>query len=70
MTLRYSTQSPDPVSITITDISGKIIQAYTINEVQEGVNDYPIATATLAQGMYLIKITNAQKTFYQKFIKQ
>jgi hypothetical protein len=70
MTLRYITQSPDPLTVIITDLSGKVVADYTISQVEEGINNFEVATAGLAPGMYLIQIINPQKTFFQKFIKE
>ncbi|HTB07730.1 MAG TPA: T9SS type A sorting domain-containing protein, partial [Bacteroidia bacterium] len=70
MTLRYGTKSPDPISVRITDISGNLIASYNINEIVNGVNDYTVYTANLGAGMYIMQVSNAQKTFYLKFVKQ
>lgn len=70
MTLRYSTQSQNPVNVVITDLSGKVMSSYTISDVQAGVNNYDVHTSSLAQGMYFMKVSNPQKTFYLKFVKQ
>ena len=70
MTLRYSTQSPDPINVTISDLSGKTITSYTITEIQQGVNDFDVKTSSLAKGMYFMKVSNLQKTFYLKFVKE
>lgn len=69
-TLKYSTMSPDPVNVTVTDLSGKTIANYTFDKVQQGVNNFTVPTASLAQGMYFMKVSNPQKTFYLKFVKQ
>jgi len=69
LTLRYSTQSPVPVAVSITDISGKVVSSYTISEVQLGINNFEVHTSVLAQGMYIMKVSNPQKTFYLKFVK-
>jgi hypothetical protein len=68
--LRYSTQSRDPITIKILDISGHVLNTYTINLVILGTNDYEVLTSGLAPGMYIMEVSNSQKTFHLKFVKQ
>jgi hypothetical protein len=70
LTLRYTSQSSDPVHLTIRDISGQVSSDYSINQVQQGVNNFDIPTSTLASGMYILQVSNQQKTFYLKFVKE
>jgi len=70
MTLSYSSQSPDPIKITITDISGRIVTSYFIEEVQSGINNFKVNTSTLPRGMYFMIVSNPQKTFNIKFVKE
>jgi hypothetical protein len=70
LTLQYTTQSPDPFGISISDVSGKVVSYYTIDQVQLGVNDFDVATSSLAPGIYIMQVSNPQKTFYLKFVKE
>ena len=70
MTMHYVTQSPDPLNIQISDLTGNVISSYQITAVQAGANDYTVNTSSLAQGVYIMRITNSEKTFYEKFVKQ
>jgi hypothetical protein len=70
LTLQYTSQSSEPVQLTIRDISGKVSSNYAINEVQQGVNNFDVVTSTLAPGMYILQVSNQQKTFYLKFVRE
>ena len=70
ITLNYSTNSLEKVTAKIIDLSGNEVANYSFDQVQEGMNNYKIATSTLATGMYFIQVNNAKKTFYLKFIKE
>ena len=70
MTLSYSSQSPDPIKISIRDISGRMLSSYTIENVQEGINNFRVNTSTLPRGMYFMIVSNPQKTFNIKFVKE
>ena len=43
-----------PVSIKITDLSGRILRAETINNVIAGKNNYPLSNINLLPGTYMI----------------
>jgi hypothetical protein len=70
LTLKYSTQSTNPINVTVTDLSGKVVINYSIDAVNQGENNFDVKTSTLAAGMYLMKVSNTQKSFYLKFVKE
>jgi hypothetical protein len=70
MTLNYTSQSMDPVTVKITDLSGKVIANYMINEVTQGENNFNVNTSSLRAGMYFMQVSNPQKTFYLKIVKE
>lgn len=57
------------VSVSITDISGKLLSTETVN-VASGLNTYAIGTAELKSGIYFIRLNANGNTVTQKLIKQ
>ncbi len=70
ITLKYSCQTCDAISVQVTDLSGKVFSVKAFTQVQKGTNNYEINTSDLAPGMYFIRATNSQKTFNLKFAKE
>ena len=68
--LTYTSDNSLPVTLTITDLSGKTISSSTYTQVQKGENSFIMNTTGLTQGLYLLRVSGSQKSFYQKLIKQ
>lgn len=60
-------ETPDNAvkTITVTDMTGKVLETYHINDKLT-----KIATAHLPSGMYLLQLSNGKQTAAQRFIKQ
>ncbi len=69
-TLNYISEDNAPISVSIADLTGRIISSTEFSNVKTGENTFSINTATLNSGIYLLQVTNSKKSFYQKILKQ
>lgn len=68
--LTYISENNQPITVTISDLSGKIISSSTYQLVQKGTNSFLLNTATLMQGLYLLHVSDSRKSYYGKLVKQ
>ena len=70
ITLNYSTVSLEDLYVRVVDLSGNIVFENTFNEILEGNNSLEISSSSFAAGMYFVQISNNNKTFYLRFVKE
>ncbi len=68
--LNYISEDGEPITICITDMTGRTLCCKTYSDVKKGENNFPINTSGLSSGVYFMKINSPQKSNCLKFIKQ
>jgi|GEM_PF-2044900 hypothetical protein len=70
LNLHYTSASPEPISVNVTDIAGHSVASFALNTIKPGTNNLNLELPTsMASGMYFVKVSNSQKTFLLKFVK-
>jgi uncharacterized repeat protein (TIGR01451 family) len=66
--IQFESEKTDLIKVTLSDIQGKelIAKTYFINE---GINRLAVPTHALLQGIYFLKVSTGQKSYYQKLVK-
>jgi len=67
-TLRYKLNNTSDVNIQITDVSGKLINTFSFNDVQKGENELNIEAANLNSGIYLLNIKSNGGSVTKRFV--
>lgn len=68
-TLRYSSNSTEPLNVRIYDMSGQLVSEYNYSEVQAGENNFSINTSALSQGTYIMQLVSGTQVTNRKFVK-
>jgi hypothetical protein len=68
--INYISEDSRPITISIYDLSGRVIGSTQFTQVVAGINNFSLNTSGLSSGIYLLQIANSQKSFYQKILKQ
>jgi hypothetical protein len=68
--LNYKAENNEPVAVSIFDITGKEVSSNFFGQVVAGENNFNLNTSGLSRGIYFMQITNGQKAFSLRFIKQ
>lgn len=68
--ISYNSEDGQPITVTIDDISGRTVFTTVFSDVKQGKNNFMLNTSGLSHGLYLLQITDAQKSLYQKILKQ
>ncbi len=68
-TVSYISEDNTPLTISITDLSGRLVNSITYSQVLAGDNNFILNTSGLKKGIYLLRCTNGQKEYNLKFIK-
>ena len=69
-TLRFDLQNNADLSYTVTDVSGKVMQATTINGLAAGSHELAINSESWAAGIYTVVMTSNGTTLTKKFVKR
>lgn len=69
-TLVYNSTNQNRLTINISDMTGRIINSFTLNNIKNGENIFPINTSELVPGMYILQAISNQELYTLKFIKQ
>jgi hypothetical protein len=69
-TLRFDLQNNADLSYTVTDVSGKVMQATTINGLAAGSHELAINSESWAAGIYTVVMTSNGMTLTKKFVKR
>ncbi len=67
--LNYISEDGEPITICITDMTGRTLCCKTYSDVKKGENNFLINTSGLISGVYFMKINSPQKNNCLKFIK-
>jgi hypothetical protein len=54
------------LTLTITDLSGKIIQSFEKNNLEKGIQLFGLSTENIANGLYLIQVQNHTAFGYKR----
>ena len=68
VTVRYSSKQQGPVRMNICDMSGKVYFDGIIEDGLPGIREYTFSTSHLADGVYILKISNGQSSNLTKFL--
>jgi len=67
----YMSSDEAPLSIDIFDMAGrKASSSFSLNNVKEGINNFSINASDLTSGIYIVRVTGAQKSYSLRFVKQ
>jgi hypothetical protein len=69
-TLRFDLQNTTDVTVLVTDVSGKIMQNNSFNQLIAGVQEITLAAEQWAAGIYTVRITSNGQALTKKFVKR
>lgn len=67
-TLAFNLKTPEWLTISVEDISGRCFKRLETQKFPEGHHDVGLNLEGIPDGMYFIRINNQKKTFYQKIM--
>ncbi len=65
-TLQFKGSSNDPTTISVFDLSGRIIDVIEVNPAESGMQSVPLDMSKFSDGIYLVKVQNGQ---YKRMIR-
>ena len=69
-TLRFELQNAADVNVVVTDVSGKVMQNTTLNQLAAGAQELTLASEQWAAGIYTVHITSNGHALTKKFVKR
>jgi len=69
-TLRFDLQNTTDVTVLVTDVSGKIMQNNSFNQLVAGAQEITLAAEQWAAGIYTVRITSNDQALTKKFVKR
>ena len=69
-TLRFDLQNTTDVTVLVTDVSGKIMQNNSFNQLVAGAQEITLAAEQWAAGIYTVRITSNGQVLTKKFVKR
>jgi hypothetical protein len=69
-TLRFDLQNTTDVTVLVTDVSGKIMQNNSFNQLVAGTQEITLAAEQWAAGIYTVRITSNGQALTKKFVKR
>jgi hypothetical protein len=69
-TLRFDLQNTTDVTVLVTDLSGKIMQNNSFNQLVAGAQEITLAAEQWAAGIYTVRITSNGQALTKKFVKR
>lgn len=69
-TLRFDLQNTTDVTVLVTDVSGKIMQNNSFNQLVAGAQEITLAAEQWAAGIYTVRITSNGQALTKKFVKR
>ena len=69
-TLRFDLQNTTDVTVLVTDVSGKIMQNNSFNQLVAGAQEITLAAEQWAAGIYTVHITSNGQALTKKFVKR
>ncbi len=69
-TLVYTTKNTEPINITLTDMSGRVVNSWTPNVVTPGQQTLTIPTEQLAKGVYMVSMRSESSKFTLRLLVQ
>jgi hypothetical protein len=67
--LSYEAENTNPVTLIISDISGKVVYSTIYNGIQKGENNFNLNLSFLHSGIYFLRIENGDKAYNVKMLK-
>jgi len=68
--LQFDLEKPGDVIVTLYEISGKMVNEFTLHQQSAGENSIPLDLNSLQQGVYLIHVRSNENYSVLKYIKQ
>lgn len=69
-TLRFDLQNTTDVTVLVTDVSGKIMQNNSFNQLVAGTQEITLAAEQWAAGIYTVRINSNGQALTKKFVKR
>ncbi|MBM3917291.1 MAG: T9SS type A sorting domain-containing protein [Sphingomonadales bacterium] len=69
-TLRFELQNSADVNVVVTDVSGKVMQNTTLNQLPAGAQELTLASEQWAAGIYTVRVTSNGHALTKKFVKR
>jgi len=66
--LNYNNAAAKAAKVTITNLAGKVIGTYNMNDLKTGMNTLKINTTDFANGIYLVNISGTEMNLSQKLV--
>ena len=70
LNVSYSLLNASDVTVTVVDLTGKVVSTQTVSSQTEGAHKLNVNTASFANGLYTVTIESVDSVVSRKFVKK